>query len=106
MAGSEQENWAQILSWGLPGNTVDVRTVAVVLVGIKCRNTGWAMFVACSDMNSEDKPTELAKACGQHLLAFRMASVSEVKREVLSLCGGDKSNHIKDVKATDRYRWL
>jgi transposase len=45
------------------------------------------MFVADSGMNSADNRRELAKACGKYLLACRMASVEEIKREVLSKRG-------------------
>jgi transposase len=45
------------------------------------------MFVADSGMNSEDNRAELARACGKYLLACRMASVAEIKRDVLSKRG-------------------
>jgi transposase len=45
------------------------------------------MFVADSGMNSEDNRAELARACGKYLLACRMASVAEIKRDVLTKRG-------------------
>jgi transposase len=48
---------------------------------------GRALFVADAGMNSEDNRQELARACGKYLLACRMASVAEIKREVLSKKG-------------------
>jgi len=76
-----------VRSWVLPGNTADVSTVARVRADLRGWNLGRAMFVADSGMNSEDNRTELAKACGKYLLACRMASVSEVKRQVLGKRG-------------------
>ena len=76
-----------VRSWVLPGNTADVSTVAQVRADLRGWNLGRAMFVADSGMNSEDNRAELAKACGKYLLACRMASVSEVKREVLGKRG-------------------
>lgn len=76
-----------VRSWVLPGNTADVSTVARVRADLRGWNLGRAMFVADSGMNPEDNRAELAKACGKYLLACRMASVSEVKREVLGKRG-------------------
>jgi len=76
-----------VRSWVLPGNTADVSTVARVRADLRGWNLGRAMFVADSGMNSEGNRAELAKACGKYLLACRMASVSEVKREVLGKRG-------------------
>ena len=76
-----------VRSWVLPGNTTDVSTIAWVRADLRGWNLGRAMFVADSGMNSEDNRAELAKACGKYLLACRMASVSEVKREVLGMRG-------------------
>jgi hypothetical protein len=76
-----------VRSWVLPGNTADVSTVAQVRADLRGWNLGRALFVADSGMNSEDNRAELAKACGKYLLACRMASVSEIKREVLGKRG-------------------
>jgi hypothetical protein len=73
-----------VRSWVLPGNTADVGTVARVRADLRGWNLGRAMFVADSGMNSEDNRAELAKACGKYLLACRMASVSEVKRQIVA----------------------
>jgi hypothetical protein len=45
-------------------------------------------------VDSEDNRAELAKACGKYLLACRMASVSEIKREVL--CKRGRYTKFKD----------
>lgn len=97
-----------VRSWVLPGNTADVSTVAQVRADLRGWNLGRAMFVADSGMNSEDNRAELAKACGKYLLACRMASVSEVKREVLAKRGRYtkfKDNlHAKEVIVGDGER--
>lgn len=76
-----------VRSWVLPGNTADVTTVAKVRADLRGWNLGRAMFVADSGMNSTDNRTELAKACGKYLLACRMASIAEIKGEVLGKRG-------------------
>jgi len=76
-----------VRSWVFPGNTADVSTVEKIRTDLRGWNLGRAMFVADSGMNSEDNRAELAKACGKYLLACRMASVAEIKRDVLSKRG-------------------
>ena len=76
-----------VRSWVLPGNTSDVSTVEQVRADLRGWNLGRALFVADSGMNSEDNRSELARACGKYLLACRMASVAEIKRDVLSKRG-------------------
>jgi transposase len=76
-----------VRSWVLPGNTADVDTVQQVRSDLRGWNLGRALFVADSGMNSEDNRAELARACGKYLLACRMASVAEIKRDVLSKRG-------------------
>jgi len=76
-----------VRSWVLPGNTADVSTVDMVRSDLRGWKLGRALFVADSGMNSEDNRAELAKACGKYLLACRMASVAEIKRDVLSKRG-------------------
>jgi hypothetical protein len=76
-----------VRSWVMPGNTADVDTVERVRADLSGWNLGRALFVADSGMNSEDNRVELAKACGKYLLACRMASVAEIKRDVLSKRG-------------------
>ncbi len=97
-----------VRSWVLPGNTADVSTVEKVRSDLRGWNLGRAMFVADSGMNSEDNRTELARACGKYLLACRMASVTEIKREVLSKRGRYtvfKDNlHAKEVIVGDGER--
>ena len=70
-----------------PGNTTDVNTVETVRADLRGWDLGRALFVADAGMNSEDNRHELAKACGKYLLACRMTSVSEIKRDVLSKRG-------------------
>jgi len=76
-----------VRSWVFPGNTSDVSTVAKIRSDLRGWRLGRAMFVADSGMNSEDNRSELAKACGKYLLACRMSSVAEIKRDVLSKRG-------------------
>jgi transposase len=76
-----------VRSWVFPGNTADVSTVEQIRSDLRGWKLGRAIFVADSGMNSEDNRTELAKACGKYLLACRMASVAEIKREVLTKRG-------------------
>jgi transposase len=97
-----------VRSWVLAGNTADVDTVEKVRSDLRGWNLGRALFVADSGMNSEDNRTELAKACGKYLLACRMASVAEIKRDVLSKRGRYtvfKDNlHAKEVIVGDGER--
>ncbi len=76
-----------VRSWVMPGNTADTSTVERIRADLRGWNLGRAMFVADSGMNSEDNRAELARACGKYLLACRMASVAEIKRDVLSKRG-------------------
>jgi len=76
-----------VRSWVFPGNTADVSTVEKIRADLRGWNLGRAMLVADSGMNSETNRAELSKACGKYLLACRMASVAEIKRDVLSKRG-------------------
>lgn len=76
-----------VRSWVFPGNTSDVSTVEKIRADLRGWKLGRALFVADSGMNSEDNRAELAKACGKYLLACRMSSVAEIKRDVLSKRG-------------------
>jgi len=76
-----------VRSWVLPGNTTDSSTIEKVRADLRGWNLGRAMFVADSGMNSEDNRAELARACGKYLLACQMASVAEIKHDVLSKRG-------------------
>jgi transposase len=73
--------------WVFPGNTTDVNTVQKVRSDLRGWSLGRALFVADAGINSEDNREELGRACGKYLLATRMASVSEIKRDVLSKKG-------------------
>ncbi len=76
-----------VRSWVFPGNTSDVDTVKKVREDLRGWKLGRALFVADSGMNSSTNREELARACGKYLLATRMASVSEIKEEVLAKPG-------------------
>ena len=76
-----------VRSWVFPGNTSDVDTVKKVRDDLRGWKLGRALFVADSGMNSGTNRDELARACGKYLLATRMASVSEIKDEVLAKPG-------------------
>ncbi len=73
--------------WVFPGNTADVSTVEQVRADLKGWKLGRALFVGDAGMNSEDNRKRLSRACGKYLLATRMASVTEVKNDVLSKRG-------------------
>ncbi len=76
-----------VRSWVFPGNTADVTTIKQIKKDLRGWQLGRALFVADSGMNSSDNREELAKACGKYLLATRMATVAEIKKEVLSQPG-------------------
>jgi len=76
-----------VRSWIFPGNTTDVTTVKRIRADLRGWKLSRALFVADSGMNSEDNRAELSRAFGKYILATRMASVSEVKKTVLSKKG-------------------
>jgi transposase len=76
-----------VKSWVFPGNTADVSTVEKVRADLRGWQLGRAVFVADAGMNSSDNREELARACGKYLLATRMASISQIKQEVLGKRG-------------------
>ncbi len=73
-----------VRSWVFPGGTTDIKTVERVKADLKGWKLGRALLVADAGMNSEEMRQSLAKACGKYLLAARMASVKEIKEEVLA----------------------
>ncbi len=73
-----------VRSWVFPGNTTDITTVEKVKADLTGWKLGRALFVADAGMNSADMRQALARACGKYLLAARMASVKEIKEEVLA----------------------
>ncbi|MBW1734114.1 MAG: IS1634 family transposase [Deltaproteobacteria bacterium] len=97
-----------VRSWVFPGNTTDVDTVEQVRADLRGWKFGRALFVADAGMNSESNRKELAKACGNYLLACRMSSISEIKQEVLTKRGRYtvfKDNlHAKEVVVGDGAR--
>ena len=80
-----------VRSWVFPGNTSDVDTVKKVREDLRGWKLGRALFVADSGINSGTNRDELARACGKYLLATRMASVSEIKEDVLTKPGRFKT---------------
>jgi len=76
-----------VKSWVFPGNTADVSTIERIRADLRGWNLSRAIFVADAAMNSQQNREELARACGKYLLATRMASISEVKHEVLGKRG-------------------
>lgn len=76
-----------VRSWVFPGNTADVSTVEKIRTDLRGWNLNRAIFVADGGMNSEDNRQELSRACGKYLLATRMTSVAEIKRDVLTTRG-------------------
>ena len=97
-----------VKSWVFPGNTADVSTVQRVRSDLRGWNLNRAIFVADSGMNSRNNREELARACGKYLLATRMASISEVKHEVLGKRGRyhviQDNLHAKEVIVGDGER--
>lgn len=97
-----------VRSWVFPGNTSDVETLKRVRDDLRGWKLGRALFVADSGLNSETNREELARACGKYLLATRMASVSEIKEEVLTRAGRYKvianNLHAKQVVVGDGER--
>jgi len=97
-----------VRSWVFPGNTADVATVEKVRADLRGWSLGRAMFVSDSGMNSVENREKLSRACGKYLLATRMASVAEVKGEVLTRPGRYtviKDNlHAKEVLIGDGER--
>jgi len=76
-----------VRSWVFPGNTTDVDTIEKVRSDLRGWKLNRAIFVADSGMNSVENREELSRACGKYLLATRMASVTEIKRDVLTKRG-------------------
>jgi hypothetical protein len=83
-----------VRSWVFAGNTADATTVEGVKADLPGWDLGRAIFVADSAKNSEENRDTLAWAYGKYLPAARMASVSEVKNEVLGKRG--RYNMIRD----------
>jgi transposase len=75
-----------VRSWVFPGNTADVNTIATVRKDLRDWNLNRTLFVADAGLNSIKNRKELSKACGKYILAARMASVTEIKKKVLSNC--------------------
>lgn len=97
-----------VRSWVFPGNTADVTTIEKIKSDLRGWNLGRTLFVADSGMNSEENRKELSRACGKYLLATRMASVSKIKKKVLSKRGRyqviKENLHAKEVVVGDGER--
>ena len=97
-----------VRSWVFPGNRADVTTVEKVRAELRGWDLGRAIFVGDSGINSVENREELSRACGKYLLATRMASVAQVKRDVLTKRGRYtviKDNlHAKEVIVGDGER--
>jgi len=97
-----------VRSWVFPGNRADVTTVEKVRAELRGWHLGRAIFVADSGINSVENREELSRACGKYLLATRMASVAQVKGDVLTKRGRYtviKDNlHAKEVIVGDGER--
>ena len=87
--------------WVFPGNTTDVKTVEQIKKDLRGWKLSRALFVADAGMNSEDNRAELGRACGKYLLATRLASVAQIKQQVLAARGRfkviDENLHAKEV---------
>ena len=92
-----------VRSWVFPGNTADVDTVKKVREDLRGWKLGRALFVADSGNNSRTNRDELARACGKYLLATRMASVSEIKEDVLARRGRFKT--IAKTSRLGKWSW-
>jgi transposase len=97
-----------VKSWVFPGNTPDITTVEKVRSELRGWNLNRAIFIADSGMNSEDNRAELSRACGKYLLATRMGSVAEIKKDVLTKRGRYRvirdNLHAKEVIVGDGER--
>jgi len=94
--------------WVFPGKTTDVTTVEQIKADLRGWKLSRALFVADAGMNSKENRAELGRACGKYLLATRLASVAEIKQEVLSAPGRFKviqeNLHAKEVVLGDGER--
>ncbi len=94
--------------WVFPGNTTDPKTVEQIKRDLRGWKLSRALFVADAGMNSQDNRAELARACGKYLLATRLASVAEIKQQVLAARGRfkviDENLHAKEVTLGDGER--
>jgi transposase len=94
--------------WVFPGKTTDVTTVEQIKADLRGWKLSRALFVADAGMNSKENRAELGRACGKYLLATRLASVAEIKQEVLAAPGRFKviqeNLHAKEVVLGDGER--
>jgi transposase len=94
--------------WVFPGNATDPKTVEQIKRDLRGWKLSRALFVADAGMNSQENRAELGRACGKYLLATRLASVAEIKQEVLAARGRfkvmDEHLHAKEVTVGDGER--
>ena len=94
--------------WVFPGNATDPKTVEQIKRDLRGWKLSRALFVADAGMNSQENRAELGRACGKYLLATRLASVVEIKQEVLAARGRfkvmDENLHAKEVIIGDGER--
>jgi transposase len=76
-----------VRSWVLPGNTVDVGTVARIKQDLHAWRLGRCLFVGDGGMYSADNLVELSRGLGGYVLAMPMRRVREVEAEVLTRPG-------------------
>jgi hypothetical protein len=76
-----------VRSWVLPGNTVDVATVARIKQDLQAWRLGRCLFVGDAGMYSAKNLVELSRGLGRYVLAGPMRRVQEVEAEVLTRPG-------------------
>jgi transposase len=91
-----------VKSWVFPGNTADVSTVKKIRDDLREWQLGQALFIGDAGMNSEDNREHLARDFGKYILAARLASVEEIRDEVLKRAGRfskvEDNLFVKEVK--------
>jgi transposase len=76
-----------VRSWGLPGNTADVTTVARIKEDLRAWRLGRCVFVGDAGPYSAENLAELSRGLGRHVLAVPMRRVRDVEAEVLARPG-------------------
>jgi hypothetical protein len=82
-----------VRSWGFPGKTVDVTTVAHVKESLRGWKLGRAIFVGDAGMDSEANRQALAKGLGHSILAMPVGKLTEVQEEGLGRPGRFRPVH-------------
>lgn len=76
-----------VKSWVFPGNTTDVMTVQKIRADLREWQLGQTLFVGDAGMNSESNREQLGRDFGKYILAARLASVEEIRDEVIARAG-------------------